>query len=78
MPVISESHLNEVEKTLLYIAEARDRAGRARTALESADAEAHLIAAIKATEQALADDHRKLMQRTFFAVPSVDQERLAV
>lgn len=78
VPVMSESHLSEVEKTLLYISEARERAQRARAALERAEAEPHLIAALKATEQALADDHRKLMQRTFFAVPSSDQERLAV
>jgi hypothetical protein len=59
---MSESHLSEVEKTLLYISEARERAGRARAALDSAGAEPHLIAALKATEEALADDHRKLMQ----------------
>ncbi len=75
---MSESHLSEGEKTLLYIAEARERAERARSALEKAEAEPHLIAALNATEQALADDHRELMQRTFFAVPSGDQERLAV
>ncbi len=76
--VMSESHLSEVEKTLLYISEARERAGRARAALESAGAEPHLIAALKTAEEALADDHKKLMQRTFFAVPNTDQERLAV
>jgi len=78
---MSETHLSEVEKTLLYISEARERAERAeraRATLESAGAEPHLVAALKATEQALADDHRKLMQRTFFAIPSNDQERLAV
>ncbi len=75
---VSENHLSEVEKTLLYISEARERAGRARTVLESSDAEPHLIAALKATEQTLADEHKKLMQRTFFAVQSGDQECLAV
>ncbi len=75
---MSESHLSEVEKTLLYISEARERAGRAVNNLEGTGAEPHLIAALEATEQALADDHRKLMQRTFFAVPSSDQERLPV
>jgi threonyl-tRNA synthetase len=78
VPFVSESHLSEVEKTLLYISEARERAQRARGALESAGAEAHLIAALQAAEEALAADHRKLMQRTFFAVPRSDQERLAV
>lgn len=75
---MSEVHLNEVEKTLLYISEARERAQRARAALEQDGGEAHLIAALAATEQALAEDHRRLMQRTFFAVPRSEQERLAV
>ena len=56
VPVVSGSLLSEVEKTLLYSSEARERAGRARSALEKADAEPHLIAALNATEQALADD----------------------
>ncbi len=45
---MSESHLSEVE-TLLYISEARERAERARAALDGAGAEHHLIAALKAT-----------------------------
>lgn len=75
---MSESHLSEVEKTLLYISEARQRAERACSILEKAGAEPHLIAAVKAAEHSLADDHRKLMQRAFFAVPSSARERLAV
>lgn len=70
--------MSEVEKTLLYISEARERAGRARAKLEGDGAEPHLISALEATEQALTGNHRKLMQRTFFAVPSSDQKRLAV
>jgi hypothetical protein len=75
---MSEGHLSEVEKTLLYISEARERAQRAAVAIEKAGAEAYLVAALRATECALAEDHRQLMQRTFFAVPVDDQERLAV
>ena len=75
---MSEDHLSEVEKTLLYISEARERAGRARTKLEGAGAQSHLVSALADTERALADDHRKLMQRTFFAVPTSGQDRLAV
>ncbi len=78
MPAMSESHLSEIEKTLLYISEARQRAERAGGKLESAGAEPHLVAALEAAEQALADDHKKLMQRTFFAVPTSGQARLAV
>ncbi len=51
---------------------------RARVALEAGGAESHLVSALKAPEHALAEDHRKLMQRTFFAVPSSDQSSLAV
>lgn len=75
---MSESHLAEVEKTLLYISEARERAHRARRALENAGAEAHLAAALAAAEEALAADYRTLMQRTFFAIPSGDHAQLAV
>lgn len=75
---VSENHLSEIEKTLLYISEARDRAKRAGTALAAAGAESHLVSALRETEQSLSDEHRKLMQRTFFAVTGDDQERLAV
>lgn len=74
---VVEDHLNEVEKTLLYISEARDRASRARAALERAGAEVNLVAALHQSEGVLASEHRRLMQRTFFAVPSSDPGRPA-
>lgn len=72
-----EQHLGEVEKTLLYISEARDRAKRARRDLERAGGAPHLVEALRDSEDALAAEHRRLMQKSFFAV-STDQERLAV
>lgn len=74
---MSEAHLSEVERTLLYISEARDRAERSAQDLRSAGAEAHLVRALEDSARALADEHRRLMQRTFFAVPD-SQDRLAV
>jgi hypothetical protein len=74
---MNESQLAEVEKALLYIAEARDRAARTRRELERQEAEPHVIAALEASELTLAAEHRRLMQAAFFAVPS-DQDRLAV
>ena len=74
---VSEDHLNEVEKTLLYISEARERAGRAGATLNAAGAEPHLVTALLEAERILGGEHRRLMQRTFFAVPGVDQGRLA-
>ena len=74
---MSEAHLSEVEKTLLYISEARERAERTRDELKAAGAEPHLIRALDESATVLADEHRRLMQRTFFAV-SDSQDRLAV
>ncbi len=75
---MDEGHLNEVEKTLLYISEARERASRASDALERAGAERHLVLALQDSERSLAEQHRRLMQRTFFAVPYNDQRSLTV
>jgi hypothetical protein len=75
---VVEKHMSEVEKTLLYISEARERAERAYKALEEAGADLHLIRATRDAEQALAAEHKRLMQATYFAVPQDDQERFAV
>jgi hypothetical protein len=74
--MFNEAHHSEVEKVLLYISEARERAERARLALVKEGAEPHLIAALKDAEEELRKEHRRLLQRTLYAVP--DQERLAV
>ncbi len=74
--MLHEAHHSEVEKVLLYISEARERAERARIALAKDDAERHLVAALQETEERLRQEHRRLLQSTFYAVP--DRERLAV
>jgi hypothetical protein len=75
---MNEDHFDEIERTLLYISEARERAQRARKALEKDGAEPHLVAAVKVTEDAMRAEHRRLLQTTFYARPSESQERLAV
>ncbi|MDQ3719936.1 MAG: hypothetical protein M3350_04015 [Actinomycetota bacterium] len=74
---MTESHLAEVERTLLYVSEARQRAAKALTVLEAGGADASVVRALQDCEQSLADEHRSLMQRTFYAVPD-DQEKLGV
>jgi hypothetical protein len=74
---MNEAHYGEIERLLLYISEARERAEKARIALEKDGAEPHLIAALRTSEAQLASEHRRLMQATFYAVPS-SQDRLAV
>ena len=65
----NETHYSEVEKVLLYISEARERAERARVALTRDGAEPHLMAALKESEERLHQEHRWLLQTTFYAVP---------
>lgn len=66
---MNESHFAEVEKTLLYISEARERADRAARSLAKDDAERHLTEALEEAARELAALHRQLMQGTYFAVP---------
>ncbi len=73
---MNEAHFGEIEKVLLYVSEARERAQRARLALSRDGAESHLVAALAASEAVLVAEHRRLLQSTFYAVPG--QERLAV
>ena len=72
---VNEAHFAEIEKTLLFISEARERADRAVKALERDDADAHLVEALADAERELLALHRRLMQTTYFAVP---KEQLAL
>lgn len=72
---MNEAHFAEIEKTLLYIAEARERAESAVDAIAKDGADSHLIEALEHTERELAALHRGLMQATYFAVP---KEQLAL
>lgn len=67
---MAEAHYLEVEKTLLYVSEARQRCERTVTALRKDGAEPHLIEAVERAERELSDVHRRLMQGTLFAVPA--------
>ena len=66
---MNEAHFAEIEKVLLYVSDARERAERTAKALEKDGAEAHLIAAVRAGEGDLAALHKRLLQQTYFAVP---------
>ena len=66
---MNEAHFAEIEKPLLYISEARERAERATKALDKDGAEPHLVEALTAADAELADLHLRLLQATHFAVP---------
>lgn len=66
---MNEAHFAEIEKVLLYVSEARERAERAARAIEKDDADDHLVEALREAERELETLGRMLMQRTYFAVP---------
>ncbi len=80
MGPMNEAHFAEIEKTLLYVSEARERAEVAARTIGRDNGEAHLVEALERTQTELLALHRRLMQATYFAVPAAgtDQERLAV
>jgi hypothetical protein len=69
---MNEAHFAEVEKTLLFVSEARQRAEKAAKVLAKDGAESHLVAALHEAERELELVHLRLMQGTYFAVPKDD------
>lgn len=61
--------MDEVERTLLFVTEARKRAERAAVSLRTSGAEPHLVEAMDDLVRSLGELHRTAMQRTYFAVP---------
>ena len=72
---MNEAHFAEIEKTLLYVSDARKRAEKAAKDLKRDGADAHLVAALESAERELEALGRRLMQQTYFAVPK-DQPEL--
>ena len=66
---MNETHFAEIEKTLLYLSDARKRAEKAAKDLKRDGADAHLVAALESAERELEALGRRLMQQTYFAVP---------
>ena len=73
---MNEAHFAEIEKTLLFVSDARKRAEKAAKELKRDGADAHLVAALESAERELEALGRRLMQQTYFAVPK-DQLELA-
>ena len=67
---MNEAHFAEIEKVLLYVSEARERAERTARSLAKAGADEHLVEALEEAERELEAVGRTLMQRTYFAVPA--------
>jgi hypothetical protein len=66
--MMTEAHGGEVERLLLYISDARDRAARTVEAVQRTGGEKHVLEALRDTHRQLDEMHRSLTQRTFYAV----------
>ena len=69
LSAMTEAHSVEVEKVLLHIGDARDRAHTAAERVAKQGADQHVVDALRETERGLSEIHRRLTQQTFYAVP---------
>jgi hypothetical protein len=71
---VIEAHSSEIEKVLLFVSDAQERARRASERMEQEGADPHVVVALREAQGQLSDVHRRLMQRTFYAVPEPAQQ----
>ena len=69
---MTEAHSGEVEKVLLYVGDARDRARAAAERVARAGADEHVVDALRGAERELGELHMRLTQQTFYAAPGAD------
>ena len=74
---MNERHFNEIERVMLNVSHARERALKAAKLIGKDGADPHLVAALERAGAELAETHRALMQGTYFAVLDA-QEQLAL
>jgi len=68
-PYVTDRELQEVEKVLLHISDARTWTQRTAEVLGEEGASPHVVDALRSSEQDLAAAHRKLSQATYYSVP---------
>lgn len=66
---MTEAQSGEVEKVLLYLGDARDRARLAEEKVARDEGDEHVVAALRDVAHDLDDMHRRLTQQTFYAIP---------
>lgn len=68
--VMDPAHLEEIERVLLYVSEARERAERVARAIRRDGGEPDLVEAVEEAERALSEIHLRLLRRSYFGIPS--------
>ena len=71
---MNERHFGEIERVMLNLSHARDRALKAADELSKDDAEPHLVEALEQSAKEMGDTHRRLMQGTYFAVLDAEEQ----
>lgn len=64
-----EDHAREVERALMYIAQAQRKSAEIASALAKGGAEERLVIALRTAASALRAEHNRLLNRTHFPVP---------
>jgi hypothetical protein len=71
---VVEEHSKEVERVLLFVSDAQERARSAADQLRRDGADDHIVEAIEAAQEDLAALHRRLMHSTYYAAPNAAQQ----
>jgi hypothetical protein len=71
---MDERHFGEIERVMLNLSHARDRALKAAKELKADGAQPHLVEALVRAATAMGDTHRRLMQGTYYAVLDSDDQ----
>ena len=74
---MNQGPLEEIDRTLLFISEARERAERAARSIKREDPEPHLVKALEEADRRLLAVHTELMRAAYFPASSEQQLKLA-
>ena len=71
---MTEDNSREVERALLFISDAQERARRASQRIEKDGTDPDTAAALGKAQEELGEVHRRLMQGTYYAIPPAAQQ----
>jgi hypothetical protein len=71
---VDERHFGEIERVMLNLSHARDRALKAAKELKADGAQPHLVEALERAATEMGDTYRRLMQGTYYAVLGSDDQ----
>ncbi len=69
---MNEGHSSEVERVLVHVGHASDRAKRAAAQVAKDRADPHVVKALEDAANELSQVYRRLAQATYYAIPSDD------